>query len=702
MVVFLMELPFILAGPILRRVDTHNINVWIATSRPFQMGAELYMLDEELTPVSIHCKTRSIQLGKSLYIYLVSMLPESEKFPTDSLLGYNLLFNQGSEMLDLSSFGLLNPNNTHSIVYGDLPFPSFFIHHQLESHILYGSCRKLHGKRDDALAAGDMELQSTYRDLTKRPNSLFLLGDQIYADNVADPLFPVITSIANRIMGRDEELTKLDKRLDETPFHKSLHQINGRQFIMEQFCHFTSNHSQNHLMKFGEYAAMYLLSWGPELWETIQEQGGLPTFEDEDENKRIYYAFPQSTQFEKEHQTEHSLLQKRFEEQSDDLRQTLSSLHRIRRLLANIPTYMIFDDHDVTDDWNLSSDWKENVSSSPLGKHVVANGLGAYWAFQGWGNAPDSFDQQFINKMNMHFTKLTFESTTYQSWVDCLWNYTNWYFVAPTEPKTVFLDTRTQRTFDNSPQPVKLGMLIQENLRSPQLISHKGWQLVSQSLLNTGWRSGEPLIIASPAPLYGVGLIESFLHSYVYPLRAIGFPVHQAIDFEAWKYNGKGFSEFLEWIFKWNPSICVIVSGDVHYASSVKTSIQSTDGKVAEIIQFTSSPMNNMSFSGLWGMLLKSTIWLNSIKRKKQSIVRYCDNAYNIRSESSNTPCPSDYIWRENLRYLSTDKGTIIKTDNNLGLFSISPEIIQNKLLQMKNLEKEDLSFEPIQMPNEP
>ena len=25
-----------------------------------------------------------------------------------------------------------------------------------------------------------------------------------------------------------------------------------------------------------------------------------------------------------------------------------------RRSLANIPTYMIFDDHEVTDDWNLN------------------------------------------------------------------------------------------------------------------------------------------------------------------------------------------------------------------------------------------------------------------------------------------------------------------------------------------------------------
>jgi phosphodiesterase/alkaline phosphatase D-like protein len=57
-------------------------------------------------------------------------------------------------------------------------------------------------------------------------------------------------------------------------------------------------------------------------------------------------------------------------------------------VLANVPTYMIFDDHDVTDDWNLTARWRHRVHASPAGRRIVANALAAYWAFQGWGNDP--------------------------------------------------------------------------------------------------------------------------------------------------------------------------------------------------------------------------------------------------------------------------------------------------------------------------
>jgi hypothetical protein len=49
---------------------------------------------------------------------------------------------------------------------------------------------------------------------------------------------------------------------------------------------------------------------------------------------------------------------------------------------------MIFDDHDVTDDWNLTARWRHRVHASPAGRRIVANALAAYWAFQGWGNDP--------------------------------------------------------------------------------------------------------------------------------------------------------------------------------------------------------------------------------------------------------------------------------------------------------------------------
>ena len=67
------------------------------------------------------------------------------------------------------------------------------------------------------------------------------------------------------------------------------------------------------------------------------------------------------------------------------------TLPRVRRALANIATYMIFDDHDVTDDWNLHRRWHDHVHRRPLGRRMVQNALAAYAVFQGWGNEPDQF-----------------------------------------------------------------------------------------------------------------------------------------------------------------------------------------------------------------------------------------------------------------------------------------------------------------------
>ncbi len=65
---------------------------------------------------------------------------------------------------------------------------------------------------------------------------------------------------------------------------------------------------------------------------------------------------------------------------------------KVRRALANVPTYMIFDDHDVTDDWNLNPEWCRRVLAAdaarpqPLGRQVIRNALASYALFQDWGN----------------------------------------------------------------------------------------------------------------------------------------------------------------------------------------------------------------------------------------------------------------------------------------------------------------------------
>ena len=61
-----------------------------------------------------------------------------------------------------------------------------------------------------------------------------------------------------------------------------------------------------------------------------------------------------------------------------------------RRMLAHLPSFMIFDDHEVTDDWNADPGWLDIVhakgDSFRYWPTTMTDALCAYWVYQGWGN----------------------------------------------------------------------------------------------------------------------------------------------------------------------------------------------------------------------------------------------------------------------------------------------------------------------------
>jgi hypothetical protein len=71
--------------------------------------------------------------------------------------------------------------------------PTFFIRGKSNSllNLLYGSCRKLHSEGEDCLMIADDMIPNSLTDLARRPSPLFLVGDQIYADDVADVLINI-------------------------------------------------------------------------------------------------------------------------------------------------------------------------------------------------------------------------------------------------------------------------------------------------------------------------------------------------------------------------------------------------------------------------------------------------------------------------------------------------------------------------------
>ena len=387
------HLSTLLAGPILRRVDSSQVCIWIACSKPVTIRAEVFRTSDfgsiksttdtsngrHIRPIGVGT-AESIRLGEQLHIGLVIVYPSrvdrsdelsqdvKPTFPTDELLAYDLEvtydLNNLSDIKEskrLKDFGLLSGTNT--IVYEDnkytngikyVKLPTFFIRGNRNSslNLLHGSCRKLHGKGEDCLIIADEMVRKSITDLTKRPSVLFLTGDQIYADDVADVLIKYLTQLSINLVGWEEQINGSDNKLSDIP-------VGGRQQLIKDLAKFTSENARNHLLSFGEFAAMYLIAWNVENWP---------------ENY--------TTEFKKvDSQTD----QKRVHLEIEQLEQARRGMPAIRRVLANVPTYMICDDHDITDDWNITREWLEQVRTSACGTQIIANGLGSILGFPSLG-----------------------------------------------------------------------------------------------------------------------------------------------------------------------------------------------------------------------------------------------------------------------------------------------------------------------------
>jgi phosphodiesterase/alkaline phosphatase D-like protein len=58
----------------------------------------------------------------------------------------------------------------------------------------------------------------------------------------------------------------------------------------------------------------------------------------------------------------------------------------VRWLLSTVPTGMIFDDHDVRDDWNTSAAWRAEMSEKPWWRERIRSAIASYWVYQHIGN----------------------------------------------------------------------------------------------------------------------------------------------------------------------------------------------------------------------------------------------------------------------------------------------------------------------------
>jgi len=74
-----------------------------------------------------------------------------------------------------------------------------------------------------------------------------------------------------------------------------------------------------------------------------------------------------------------------FEQYAAIYREAWTATPLVRWALSCVPSFMIFDDHEMTDDWNISDEWVR-AARGPRWQQKLSHGLLAYWVYQGAGN----------------------------------------------------------------------------------------------------------------------------------------------------------------------------------------------------------------------------------------------------------------------------------------------------------------------------
>lgn len=565
-------LPFLLAGPIVRRSEPTAISVWMATSQ----DAPDATLRVTAAGQVWRGAAERVRLGERLWVHLFVVGDDKRPFPEDTVLAYAI--EVPGQDLEAAH---------QALAYGDAQGPTIVLRSRL-TRVAFGSCRKPHlsgsqvveGGTPDGFVALDAELAAVGPQ--DRPAPLFLAGDQIYADDVAEPLAAALLPFAHTLTGAFEPPLP-GGPVDEAPARRprSLGQQLARWVRWDEppnsraarmrAAGFSTRQNQHHLMTFGEFAAMYVTAWG---WVDLDLPGVPPGLHPRDAA--------------------------RYEAQRSEVAAWLAARVAVRRVLANCVTYMVFDDHELSDDWNIARRWEDGVRNTEDGRRIVANGLAAFWAFQAWGNTPGRWSPRLVAAITDHLgTAHTKRAHRRADRYDRrLWNVRGWGFAVPSHPPAFVLDTRTQRAYHG-------------DVGAPMLMDRYGLDWLAMAwadlleALPGHEDAPEGVIIVSATPVYGFEPLETIqrLASFFDVLnrwfRVIGAPA--ALDFESWVANEQGFGALMRTLLeRMQVKRVLFLSGDVHYSFANQARFRArltrngtSRHRVLHAAQATASPLHN-------------------------------------------------------------------------------------------------------------
>ncbi len=270
-----------------------------------------------------------------------------------------------------------------------------------------------------------------------------------------------------------------------------------------------------------------------------------------------------------------------------------------RWLLSTVASAMIFDDHDIRDDWNTSLEWRRRIEATDWWHDRVVGGLASYWIYQHLGNlSPAERDEDALWRRIRDHTgpdslDLTAEVDALADRADREPDSYRWSYARDfdTQARLVVVDSRAARVL----QPGRRSILDDGEMDwlDQQLRGDVDHLLIGTSL---------PFLL-SPALHHAEALDEAAAEGAWG--RAVGWlaeRVRQAFDLEHWAAFGDGFVRVARMVLEVGagrrgsaPSTITFLSGDVHhsYVAEAWPAPGEPDVVSSTLVQAVCSPIRN-------------------------------------------------------------------------------------------------------------
>lgn len=264
-----------------------------------------------------------------------------------------------------------------------------------------------------------------------------------------------------------------------------------------------------------------------------------------------------------------------------------------RWFFSNVPSVMIFDDHEMVDDWNISDAWVRDVRQKDWWQAHVIGGLMTYWLYQHLGNlSPEVIRSEGILEALGHVDD---GEALLRDWA------TQSEEFSPGEARYRF-------HFVRDIGRIRLVMIDSRNARvlepgKRRMIDDDQWKWVADAC----HADVDHLLIGTSLPMFVPGGLHDLQvwseaicdGAWGRPGRKIGEWLRIKADMEDWAAFIRSFDAFVELLQDLGsatrpdaPSTISVLAGDIHF--SFASEIRFPDREMASRVhQLVSSPIRN-------------------------------------------------------------------------------------------------------------